>query len=128
MEFINDLEKEILNLENNLLLSSIRKCPEKISEILDDSFVEYTSSGQEYHYKRGDIFQSKEDDNELNWIISDFKIKLLSEKCILATYKVVKNNEIDENKKYTLRSSIWKYVDNKWKMIFHQGTLCRKFN
>ncbi|NME83944.1 DUF4440 domain-containing protein [Clostridium sp. SM-530-WT-3G] len=124
---MNRLEKEILNLENNLLLSSIRKCPEKICDILDENFVEYTSSGQEYHYKKGDTFQNKEDENELNWTISDFKIKQLSEGCILATYKVIKNDETNESKKYTLRSSIWKYIDNKWKMVFHQGTLCGKF-
>jgi len=42
-------------------------------------------------------------------------------------YKVIKHNETDENKKYSLRSSIWKYCDVKWKMFFHQGTLSCKF-
>ena len=124
---MDSLEKEILNLEKNLLLSSIRKCAEKISDILDDEFIEYTSSGREYHYKKGDVFQDKNDDRELDWRIYDFKIKQLSEECILATYKVVKNDEKDESKKYTLRSSIWKYTDGKWKMVFHQGTLSEKF-
>lgn len=124
---MDSLEKKILKLENNLLSSTIRKSPEKINEILDDEFTEYTSSGEEYHYKKGDIFQDKEDESELDWQISDFKIKKLSEECVLATYKVVKNKEMDEKKKYTLRSSIWKCIDGTWKMIFHQGTLCGKF-
>lgn len=117
---MESLEKEILKLENNLLLSSTRKSAEKINEILDDEFTEYTSSGKEYHYKKGDVFQDIEDDSELDWQITDFKIKELSKECVLATYKVVKNNEIDEKKKYTLRSSIWKCIDGTWKMIFHQ--------
>lgn len=125
---MESLEKEILRLENDLLSSEIRKSSEKINEILDDEFVEYTSSGKEYHYKKGDVFQGKEDDSELDWEITNFKIKELSEECILATYKVVKNNEIDESKKYSLRSSIWKCFDGKWKMIFHQGTLCGRFS
>lgn len=124
---MDSLEKKIFKLENDLLSSTVRKSPEKINEILDDEFTEYTSSGQEYHYKKGDIFQDKEDKSELDWQISNFKIKKLSEECVLATYRVEKNNEIDEKKKYTLRSSIWKCIDGTWKMIFHQGTLCGKF-
>lgn len=124
---MKSLEEEILELENNMLLSSTRKCAEKINKILDDEFIEYTSSGKEYHYKKGDVFQGKDDDTELDWQISNFKIKKLSEECVLATYRVEKNNEMDEKKKYTLRSSIWKCINGTWKMIFHQGTLCGKF-
>lgn len=124
---MESLEKEILKLENDILLSSTRKCAEKISDILDDEFLEYTSSGKEYHYKKGDVFQDKDDYKELDWRIYEFKVKQLSEECILATYKVVKNDEEDESKKYTLRSSIWKYIHGKWKMVFHQGTMCKKF-
>lgn len=32
-------------------------------------------------------------------------------------------NESREEKKYSLRSSIWRYFDDKWRIIFHQGTL-----
>ena len=41
-------------------------------------------------------------------------------------YKVIKLNEKDENKRSSIRSSIWKLHDGKWKMIFHQGTNTRK--
>ena len=34
--------------------------------------------------------------------------------------------KLNEDKKYSLRSSIWKYYDGKWKMVFHQGTLTDK--
>lgn len=124
---MESLEGEILKLEKDLLLSSTRKSAARINQILDDKFIEYTSSGKEYHYKKGDVFQDEKDNSELNWRISDFKINQLSEECILATYKIEKSNEIDESKKYTLRSSIWKHIDGQWKMIFHQGTLCEKF-
>ncbi|HCW53292.1 MAG TPA: DUF4440 domain-containing protein [Clostridium sp.] len=124
---MESLEEKILKLEKDLLLSSTRKSAEKISEILDEEFIEFTSSGTIYHYEKGDIYQNKDDKTELDWIISDFKIKELSDECILATYRVIKNNGADESKKYTLRSSIWKHIGGKWKMIFHQGTLCKKF-
>lgn len=121
------LKEHILKLENDLLKSDTRKSAEKISEILSNNFVEFCSSGFEYHYKYGDIYQEKDDNTELNWEIVNFEIERLSDDCVLAMYKVIKHNELNENKKYTLRSSIWKCNDKKWKMIFHQGTLTSKF-
>ncbi len=73
------------------------------------------------------MFQEPNDE-ELFWQIIDFKIEQLSDDYLLAIYKVIKHNETNENKKYTHRSSIWKYVDGKWKMYFHQGTYTSKFD
>jgi hypothetical protein len=122
MSEMESIEKLIFQLENDLLKSEIRKSPQKLSELLAEEFIEFTSSGSEYHYKNSDVFQKQEDNSELLWQITDFRIKQLSEDCILAIYKVVKHNEPNENKKYSLRSSIWKSYCGKWKMIFHQGT------
>lgn len=123
---MESIEKLILQLEDDLLKSEIRKSSQKLNELLADDFVEFTSSGAEYHYRSGDVFQKQNDNNELIGNIIDFKIKQLSEDCILATYKVIKHNESNENKKYSLRSSIWKCYDRRWKMLFHQGTLTSK--
>jgi hypothetical protein len=120
---MESIEKHILKLENDLLKSEIRKSSQKINEILANDFIEFSSSGNEYHYKNGDVFQEKKDNNTLHWEIVDFKIEELSNDCILAMYKVIKHSELNENKKYSLRSSIWKCYDGKWKMFFHQGTL-----
>jgi hypothetical protein len=128
---INDLysiKKHLLQLENEVLKSEVRKSAQKISDILASDFIEFCSSGSQYHYKNGDVFQKQNDTSILNWAIMDFKIKELSDECILAMYKVIKYDESNESKKYSLRSSIWKRIDDKWKMIFHQGTLADKFN
>ncbi len=52
---------------------------------------------------------------------------MLSDDCILAMYKLIKHDEINESKKYSLRSSIWKLINGKWKMFFYQGTCTEKF-
>ena len=121
------LAKHILQLENELLKSEIRKSQEKIYELIADDFIEFGSSGGEYHYKKGDVFLEQNDNMELNWEILNFKIKELAGDCILAMYKVIKHSETNESKKYSFRSSIWKYYDGKWKMVFHQGTLTASF-
>ena len=120
------LIERILQLEKDLLKSEVRKSSQKINEILSDDFIEFCSSGSIYHYKNGDIFQEKDDELENNWRILDFEIKELSDDCLLALYKVIKLNEKDENKRSSIRSSIWKLQDGKWEMIFHQGTNSRK--
>ena len=112
----------ILQLENSLLTSEIRKSPQKIAGLLIPDFIEFTSSGSEYYYKNGDVFQEQNDNSNLDWEIVDFKIRELATDCILATYKAVKHSELDKSKKYSLRSSVWKHCDRKWKIVFHQGT------
>lgn len=125
---VKSISEQILKLENDLLKTEVRKSPERINEILSDDFIEFTSSGGEYHYKKGEVFQKNNDSTQLLWEIVDFNIKQLSNDCVLAMYKVIKHNQIDEKKKYSLRSSIWKYSNKQWKMIFHQGTITTKIN
>ena len=119
------LEKHILQLETDLLKPEIRQSIEKTSELLSDGFIEFCSSGYVLHYNKGESVD--EQIQQINWEIKDFAINQLSDDCILATYKLIKHSEINENKKYSLRSSIWKCFDGRWKMFFHQGTLTSKF-
>ena len=45
---------------------------------------------------------------------------------ILAHYLSVRTQNSTTGKTtYAMRSSIWKCVEEKWKMIFHQGTPCK---
>ncbi|MBN1072089.1 DUF4440 domain-containing protein [Clostridium botulinum] len=120
-------QEQILEAETDLLKSEIRKSSEKINQILANDFIEFSSSGKEYYYKNGYVFQDEMDNTQFNWEIVNFRIKELSSDCILSMYKLIKHNEIDENKKYSLRRSIWKYTNGKWKMFFHQGTITSKF-
>ena len=122
------VKEHILKLESDLLKSEVRKSSQMVGDILADDFIEFCSNGSEYHYKKGDVFQEEDDNKELLWEIIDFKIKELSDDCILAMYKVIKHDEPNESKKYSLRSTIWKYINEEWRMVFHQGTYTAKFD
>ena len=124
---MESLKRQILQLENDLLKPEIRQSIEKTSELLSDGFTEFCSSGYIYHYNTGQAINEGTDLQEMDWEITDFEINQLSNDCVLATYRLIKHSELNENKKYSLRSSIWKCFDGKWKMIFHQGTLTYKF-
>ena len=117
------LQEHIFKLENELLKLETRQSAEKISELLSNDFIEFCSSGIIYHYNNGDVFDKNVNPHEIKWEIKEFETRQLSNDSILVTYKLLKNSELNENIKYSLRSSIWKYLNGKWKMIFHQGTL-----
>jgi len=116
----NDIEIMIFELEKKLLYEDIRKSAEELEKLLEYNFVEFCSSGKIYKYKKGDIFDI--DCNPLGEII-DFKLKILTDEVVLATYKFIRYGQKYIKNKYTLRSSIWKYTDGKWKIVFHQGTI-----
>ena len=114
------IKKElILSLENELLKPEVRKSPKKLRELLSEDFVEYCSSGSIYNYDHKDTFYEE----NVEFRLMDFQIRELSKDCILATYKVKKIYHNDNIVKSSLRSSIWKFKNNQWKMIFHQGTI-----
>ena len=119
------LEKHILQLETDLITPEIRQSMEKTGEWLSDEFVEFCSSGNIWHYKKGEPVDGQM--RQIDWEIKDFAILQLHDDCVLATYKLVKHSEESESKKYSLRSSIWKCFDGRWKMLFHQGTPTTKF-
>ncbi|MCB8818550.1 hypothetical protein [Desulfosporosinus shakirovi] len=64
METMDAIAKHILQLENSLLTSEVRKSPQKIAGLLVHNFIEFTGSGSEYHYKDGDVFQEQNDKSD----------------------------------------------------------------
>lgn len=110
-----ELKGQIYALEKRLSEPETRRSPKEISALLADSFVEFCSSGKEYRYQQGDVFDG--DGNASSLEIRDFEITLLAYGCVLATYRAVRNDGQE-----SLRSSIWQQTGNGWKMVFHQGT------
>ncbi len=111
-ELILELEKELLNPE-------VRRSPEKLKNLLSEDFIEYCSTGEIYNYNINDTFY----EDNVSFELMDFKSRELADDCILATYKIIKTYHSDNIIKKSIRSSIWKFYDDKWKMLFHQGTL-----
>jgi hypothetical protein len=109
----------ILNLQQQLLSEEVRRSADRIAELRAKGFIEYCSSGRIYRYARGDTFAHGP---QKNWEIVDFEARPLADEVVLATYRLLKHDGPNEAMRVSLRSSIWKVEDGKWKMIFHQGT------
>ncbi len=111
----SSLKEQLLQLEKQLLQPEIRTSTEALADLLADDFFEFGSSGKVL-YKDGSI--REEGLSPVKMTLSGFDIHPLSADIVLTTYHIC--NEVTTQ--HSLRSSIWKRKDGKWKMHFHQGT------
>jgi hypothetical protein len=115
MDNLSVLKKHLLELEQQLLEPNTRTTPAELDKLLADDFFEFGSSGRVWYKKDcvgGGLSVRK-------MSLSNFEIYPLSEDVVLATYHIKDETSMQN----TLRSSIWKYIDGRWQMFFHQGTI-----
>ncbi len=116
MENIKDL---IHKLELKLLDPKVRGSVEELDQLLTDDFVEYGSSGLVYTKEM--ILDRLPSGSISTYELYDFEIVVFSDSVVQARYKTDRTNP-DGSKLKSLRSSIWKNIDGKWQMSFHQST------
>lgn len=104
-DYFKDLEER---------LAEGRKPHEKLAALLADEFIEFGSSGRIYN-KESTIDALKASGN-IKVKLMDFDMKLLSPEAVLVTYKALKDTG------NSLRSSVWVFREDGWKILFHQGT------
>jgi hypothetical protein len=115
MESESSLKEHLRQLEEKLLKPEIRTSKKELNNLLADNFFEFGSSGKVLYKDEG---IGEGGIGEVKMTLSDFEIHPLSEDIVLTTYRIFNEGK----KQHSLRSSIWKFRDGKWKMFFHQGT------
>jgi hypothetical protein len=115
-----DITKIILALEKKLLDPEVRNSAEKLAVLLADDFAEFGKSGRIYN--KAQVITGLQKEHKARYLIVDFKIRILAEGVVLATY-TAEFTGAEGNKIASLRSSIWKLIDGMWRIIFHQGTI-----
>ncbi|MEJ2266253.1 MAG: DUF4440 domain-containing protein [Anaerolineales bacterium] len=111
---------QILALEKRLLAPKVRTSPEKLVQLLSDDFIEFGSSGQAYDKQQA--IEALQHGSGEHFSLQDFQVRPLAPGVILATYRAVKFSDKRQDSRYSLRSSIWKFEEDRWQMVFHQGT------
>ncbi len=117
-----DLQKTIYDLETTLLKPEIRSSAKDLDLLLADDFAEFGSSGEIYDKKM--ILERLPKDTKISPVqfeVSDFQVKELSENVVLATFQTDKISP-DNSRVTALRASIWKKTNGNWQMVYHQGT------
>jgi len=115
-------DEDIRALEESHLKPEVRSSAEAMAALLADDFVEFGSSGTIYADKVK-IVESISGAPSARMSLSDFQAKLLAPDVVLTTYRAVRYDETGQPMKHSLRSSVWRRMDGRWQMAFHQGTL-----
>jgi hypothetical protein len=101
-------------LEQRLMHPSVRASPDQVARLLAVEFIEFGSSGRVYDKRQIIELLQQEQETASPPTVTDFSARRLSADVMLLTYRVVENQ--------TIKSSIWKFADREWRMVFHQGT------
>ena len=118
------LEDHLRQLEERLLQPNVRKSAEEVSELLAHEFIEFGSSGRIFDKQQ--IIASLQMEPTVRRSLVDFKTWILAPGVVLVTYRAIRQGAPGEPPIYSLRSSIWKLIDGRWQMVFHQGTLSQE--
>jgi hypothetical protein len=108
-------------LEERLLQPDVRRSAQAVASLLADEFVEFGSSGRVFD--KTQIIAALRDEPPIERVLSDFGSTVLAPGVVLVTYRIARRTASDEPPQHLLRSSIWKLMDGRWQMVFHQGTL-----
>ncbi len=93
---------------------------EDFERMTEETFWEVGASGQCYsrNFVLDTLDKRFKNPPMDEWEIKDFSCLEIAENNYLVTYTL-----IQDKKRITRRSTIWKKYDNDWKIVYHQGTI-----
>lgn len=113
-------------LECELHEPKARRDEKRLAELLDPGFREFGRSGAAY--ERADIFELLSNEVPPAKVHAQgFKALELAPSVVLLTYQSAHLSHAGSVERHTNRSSIWRFEDSRWQMVFHQGTPCGAF-
>lgn len=118
-----NISEKIHELELSLLSPETRMSSKSLDKLLAGDFIEFGSSGSVYN-KSNVLERLPATIDKVEFIMSDFSIKVLAEDIILTTFKTKRT--INGEVVFSLRSSLWRKQSNGWQIFFHQGTKIEK--
>lgn len=110
-----ELEQHLYGLEQDLMRPATRSSRRNLEALLAEDFVEVGASG--ITYDRESVVSAMLLENPVAWSIASFHARTLAEDVALVTYVATTSDG-----KSSLRCSIWKLGEGRWRMTFHQGT------
>ncbi|MGM9932308.1 DUF4440 domain-containing protein [Pradoshia sp.] len=105
----------IKELEESHLKPEIRRSKEEMDWILAEEYREIGSSGK--MFDKEDCLSRELSQDDLS--LEQFEYRQLAPDVVLTTY-LLRNKTTN---RHTLRSSIWKRIEARWQLYFHQGTV-----
>ena len=116
--------EEFRQLEERLLQPELRRSPQLLATLLADDFIEFGSSGRIFDKSQAiAVLQHEVTDK---FTLTDFQTKVLAADVVLTTYQTARHSDETDQITTSLRSSIWKFLEGRWQVVFHQRTALSK--
>lgn len=106
-------------LEKSLHRRDVRGSQADVDRLLADDFKEIGRSGRMYD-KHQTLAALAAETATLAVEAGDFEFREIAAGVVLLTYFARTTD--DAGSRASLRSSVWKLIDGRWRMLFHQGT------
>ena len=103
---------QIFELEKALLSNEVRRNPHALNLLIADDFVEFGKSGKVWN--KCDILASLPLEDQIDGEILNFSVIFQTSSIACVEYKLSEGGEI------SLRRSIWKFIDERWQIVFHR--------
>lgn len=98
-----------------------RRDSARMDELLHADFREFGRSGREY--SRQEILDELLGEASLPDIgVANVTCSLVNDDIVLLTYTSFHSKRLEDNQRYTLRTSLWVRQAGRWRLRFHQGT------
>lgn len=111
-------------LEGRLQLPSVRTSRHQLDLLLANEFVEFASSGKIFNKRQviAALLADPASSRPRYATLQNVKMTRLADDVALLTYRSLKSQPGSPHPVRAHRSSIWKRIDGRWQMVFHQGT------
>lgn len=110
------LLKNIVGLEQQLLASDVRRNGDTLKAILHENFSEVGASGRTYDRAEVIALLAGDESEKPDRFVVDPMGLQLAEHLVLLRWST-------RGARASHRCSLWVYEENRWQMLFHQGTL-----
>ena len=114
------IESELHTLEGKLLDADFRRNREAVAHLFAEDFREFGNSGRVWNKQQ--ILDALETEKRFEAEIEDFQAMEPAAGAVLVTYTATLRRPGSKSI-LSLRSSVWMKRDNRWQILFHQGTL-----
>ncbi len=119
-----NLEKSLIEhlrqLEERLTQPDIRRSAQELDQLLADDFREFGGSGRSFD--KPQIIAALKTQPPCSIWLEEFQATGLAPDVVLVTYRGNCRFANSEKISSSLRSSIWRHLNGRWQVVFHQGT------
>jgi len=115
-----NITNELVRLERDFHQPPPGTSPASLEAATVEDFWEVGASGRCYDrtFVIGELERRLKNPSPNRWVYSDTYCRQLAPDVFLLSYSLVQDNG-----RFTRRSTIWQRFSDGWKMVFHQGTI-----